>query len=365
MLNKIIFKKIIIPLLLVDMIVMSIIFSVSGIYNDKVDTVIYVSQIEQFEKSSFSFENTKTALRFFKPFYGVVGSWFVPLLSPYAFILLINILFLLGLTILSFFLLKEIFADSRFAFWGAAWVTAGYPMFKYGLALGTDISGWFFAVAGTLAALVGARENKMRYFALASLLGFLGALAKESGVLGLVFAGVYILSHIGVWRFKKVVKALACLSAPFFFLEGLFVFLMNWFGFPTFFDWYALNLSSYAKEYYKLFYFIGVELSSFHVILFLGLLGVYYAVKRRDIFNREWLAIFLGLFMAVLPVLAWPIFISRIFYVQFLFFVPLALYGIYHFSLSGRNKKILGLRLSDYMLFTPIAASIFLFLLRC
>src|SRR3989344_279562 len=111
--NKMLLKKIIIPLILIDMIVMSIVFSVSGLYNDKVDTVIYVSQIEQFEKSNFSFDNSKAALRFFKPFYGVVGSWFVPLLSPYAFILLINILFLLGLTILSFFLLKEIFADSR------------------------------------------------------------------------------------------------------------------------------------------------------------------------------------------------------------------------------------------------------------
>lgn len=361
--NKITIKKIIISLIAIDIIILSIIFSVSGVYNDKVDTGIYVSQINQFKQGSFSLENSKAALRFFKPFYGVVGSWFVLLLSPYAFILFINIFFLSALTILSFFLFKEIIADDRLAFWGAIWAASGYPMLKYGLALGTDISGWFFAVATVLAVLIGARQSKMRYFILASLLGFLGALTKESGILGLVFGGAYVLAHIGVWNFKKIVKTMARLSIPFLALEGLFLFLMSKTGLPTFFDWYALNLSSYAREYYKLFYFIGTELSSFHIILFFGLLGIYHAIKRKDVLNREWLAIFFGLFAASLPVLAWPIFISRILYIQFLFFIPLALYGIYHFSFSGADKKILGLKLSDYMLLAPVIISVTLFFL--
>ncbi len=351
-----IFKKIIVPLVLIDIAVILIVFSVSGIYNDRVDTSIYVSQIEQFENRAFFLQGTKADLRLFKPLYGVIGSLFVPILSPYSFILLLNIFFLFALTILSFFLFREIISDRNFAFFGAIWVATGYPMLKYGIALGTDISGWFFAAAAALAALIAARENKMRYFALASMLGFLGALTKESGVLGMAFGGVYILAHIGVWNFKKILKSAAYLSVPFFALEGLFLFLMNRFGLPTFFDWYALNLSNYAREYYKWFYFIGTELSSFHIILFFGLLGIYYAAKRKDVFDREWLARFGGLFAASLPVLAWPIFISRILYVQFLFFIPLALRVIKELSVQRP-------RLAKYLLVLPIIISATLFLL--
>lgn len=356
-------KKIILFLFAVDILAMFLIFSMSGVFNTDVDTAIYVSQIKQFDRGSFDFSDTKAALRFFKPLYGIVGAWFSPALSYYASILLLNILFLFFLTATAFFLFLELGADRKFSVAGSAWLAFGYPMLKYGLALGTDISGWFFAAATALAVLLGAHAGKTRYFILASLLGFLGALAKESGVLGLVFGGIYILAHIGVWNFKKIIKYLACLSLPFLALEALFFFLMSRLGFPTFFDWYALNLSHYAGEYYKFFYFVGTELSAFNIVLFFVVAGIYYAVKKKDVLNREWLARFCGLFTASLPVLAWPIFISRVLYVQFLFFIPMALYGIYNFSLSSLDRKILRLKLSDIMLLTPIIASLSLFLL--
>jgi hypothetical protein len=235
---------------------------------------------------------------------------------------------------------------------GAIWIITGYPMLKYGLALGTDIAGWFFSVLTILSVLIGARLDKVKYFILASLIGFLGALTKESGVLGLVFGGVYILAHIGVWDYRKIVNFLAGLVLPFFALEAFFLFIMAKFGFPTFFDWYSLNLSSYAKEYYKLFYFIGVEASSFNIILVFCLLGVFYAIKKKEFLNREWLARFTGLFIASLPVLMWPIFISRILYIQFLFLIPLALFGV-------ANIKIL----NRYLFVLPPLFNIFLFLI--
>lgn len=345
-------KKIILLLLAVDVLVMALVFSVSGFFNDGVDTTIYVSQINQFDRGVFDLADTKASLRFFKPFYGVVGLWLVPFLSPYSAIFLMNVSFFILLSIVSFFLFLELGFDKKFSVAGAMWVITGYPMLKYGLALGTDAAGWFFSALTILAVLIGSRLSRTRYFILAALIGFLGALTKESGVLGLVFGGVYILVHIGVWNYKKIVNFLAGLVLPFLILEAFFLFIMAKSGFPTFLDWYSLNLSSYAKEYYKLFYFIGVEASSFNIILVFSLFGIFYAIKKKEFLSREWLARFSGLFVASLPVLMWPIFISRILYIQFLFFIPLALFGV-------ANAKIL----NRYLFVLPPLFNIFLFLI--
>ena len=90
---------------------------------------------------------------------------------------------------------------------------------------------------------------------------------------------------------------------------------------------------------------------------------MYYLVKYQDKLSGEWRLKFLSLFIASLPVLAWPMFISRVLYVQFLFFLPLAVYGVARFVASFSDRKLLGMKISTYLIFAPIATSVSLYLL--
>ncbi len=354
-------------LLIVDICVAVFIFSFSGIYNDKLDTAIYVSQIQGFSDPSVVIADPAAAsFRFFKPFYGIAGSIIGPWtigLSPYNAILVINLLFFVGLTFLSYLFFKKIGLDEKFSIAGAAWVAMGYPMLKYGLALGTDISGWFFAVAVIVLFLHAIQTGKIRYVFLASLVGFVGSLTKETGVLGLIFAGVYILMQIGNWDWSRFWKWMAALCIPFFALEAGFQYFLYKSGAPSFVEWYKWNHASYAREFYKFKYFIGVEGSTFSIILLLALIGMIIAIKNRDILKRSWLSLHLSLLIATLPMLVWPIFLSRVLFVQFIIFFPLALYTIWHLRHQFEGKQLMTIPILYYILFLYPILSIILFII--
>ena len=358
-------KKTVLLLVLVDVLVLLVVFFVSGFLNTRIDTEVYTSQIMRLEEGRFFEYSTDdvTLMQASKPLYAFLGSLIVPFFNPQVAILLINIFFLFGLTFVGYFFFLELGFDNKFAIAGSAWLTTGYPVLKYGLALGTDISGWFFALTVSLVVLVGVRKNNFWYFVLASLLGLLGFWGKETGVLGLVFGGCYILAHIEKWGFKKAGKFLLSLSMPFLFFGGGFVLFLHSIKFPTFINWYGMNFSTHAENSYELFYFLGTEISAFHVLLIFASVGMYYLVKYQDKLSGEWRLKFLSLFIASLPVLAWPMFISRVLYVQFLFFLPLAVYGVARFVASFSDRKLLGMKISTYLIFAPIATSVSLYLL--
>ena len=64
-------------------------------------------------------------------------------------------MFLVGLTWWTYLFLREMDFVGGPSVAGTVWVVLAYPVLKYGLALGTDISGWFFAVATCALALRG------------------------------------------------------------------------------------------------------------------------------------------------------------------------------------------------------------------
>lgn len=310
----------------VDVLVMFFVFSISGFYNDRIDTAIYVSQIEDFSMGGTT-GSYESSFRLFKPFYGIIGSWLTFVFPPITAILFINILFFIGLTFLSYLFFIKLNFNVLFSTVGAIWVATGYPIFKYGLALGTDISGWFFAVATIVVFLCAVSQNYSRYIIFSSLIGFLGSLTKETGLLGLIFSGVFILMHINVWSGKKVISWLLFLCAPFFVLQTIFLFIVSSLGAPTFLDWFKLN-QGHTEYYSKFFRFLGVEGSAFNIILILSVVGIFLAIKNRDILKRNWLKTYVPLFVASLPVLFWTTPLSRVLYIQFIFFIPLSLYGL-------------------------------------
>ena len=340
-------------------VVMLVSFAMSGLYNTHIDARTYVDQIGEFRAL---WQGGVMTLDTFKPFYGIVGSFMSLVVSPYLSILIMNISFLFGISILAYLWLRELRFDDEVSVIGALWIVLSYPVLKYGLAISTDISGWFFALLSISIFLSGIRTNKFKYIIYASIVGFLGSISKETGVLGLIFCGVYIICHIGLWQKEKVIKYLSCLCVPFAVLQGILLWTVSRAGSSTLIGWFSSNQNHYGQSYRNLKYFIGVEGSTFNILAILALLGIFIAYRNKDLFSREWLSLYLSLFVASLPVLIWPIFISRIVFIQYIVVIPLAVYFISKMKFELNQQKVVGIPIFYWIIALPPITSLILFI---
>jgi hypothetical protein len=303
-------------------------FIAVGPFKMNIDGDIYVSQVEQFEAGQITLTPYDVALRAFKPFPGVFGSLFTPIITPVEALQLLNLLFLFGLPFVAFKFLRELNFSPREATWGALWLITGYPLLKYGLAISTDIGSWFFALLSAYFVLKGIRTKSYREVILASLLGFIGGTVKEPGVFGLIFGGLYILFTYHSRNMRKTFAFLSALVFPALLLEITLFSVLMYAGFPSFFDWYGqVAHDDFIKENYQILKYVGVSLSSFSLLILYACVGLYGALRKYESIGKHTVAVILALLLASLPVLLWKIFISRVLYIQFLFFIPLGLIG--------------------------------------
>ena len=353
-------KKIILLILLADVLIMGLVFSVSGFYNGSVDTEEYTGQI-RYQGGEDEILSEAVKMRLFKPMYGFIGGVLLPIMEPETSILLTNISFFIGLSIAFFFFLKLLQFGESASFVGALWLISGYPLLKYGLALGTDISGWFFAVLAGVLGLVGLKTGKLWPLIFSSVAGFIGFLGKETGILGLGFAG---LSVLFTWDSEKVglfLKRLAAISLPFIFLEGIYLTYLFSNGIPTFFDWYRVDTKD-TKIFQTIPYFAGIEAAAFHILFLFAGAGVFFATREKEFLTKKWLKIFLPLLVVSLPVILWPIYTTRILYIQFLFIIPMALYGADKFLLKI-NPESRRRMTAIFIAALPVVISVTLFLI--
>jgi hypothetical protein len=342
-------------LALISLSVFLFVTSVSGVIDLRVDGESYISQVEFFRGEG------SDAPRLFKPLYGVLGALLSPVFSPAGAIVFLNLLFLCGLLGVTYFFLREL----SFAEWearvGALWVGTGYPLLKYGLAISTDMGGWFFAASTILLVLVALRTESTRLLFLASLVGFLGGITKETGVLGLIAGGFLILFSFRDKPLSRVVKQIFILALPALILEGALIACLTYLGLPTFLDWYESNTEGYGGAYYTLSYWLFTEGGAFNLLWLFALCGVFFYLKHGFMRDRAVILKLVAIFLATLPILLWPIFISRILFIQFLFVVPLALLGLRFFSrVLPQPYRLLG---TSILVALPIIGSTALFLL--
>ncbi len=356
------FEKKYTPVLLASAVVVAaiLVFSISGFFNERIDAKEYASEIVSMQSV---WHGGAPSVVTFKPFYGAIGSLLSFAFSPYVSILLINLAFLCGLAWIGYIAFREFDFEETDAAVGGAWIVLSYPMLKYGLALSTDISGWFFAILTIAVFLFAARNDLPKHAIFASLIAFLGSTAKETGALGLIFCGMYILFQIGVWQKKKVAAWLAYICVPFLALQFVLIYCMQRANGLTLVQWFSHNQDAYGQSYRTLSYFLGVEGSTFNMIAIIALIGIFVAFKNRDLFKRSWLATYVPLAVASIPVLVWPIFISRVLFAQYMFFVPLALYGLAHIRMNAGSKKAFGIPLYAIVAAAPIVVSVILFVL--
>ena len=334
-------------------------FVVVGPFNMRVDGHIYTSQVEQFEAGTLALEPLEVALRAFKPFPGVWGSLFVPLLTPVEALQLLNILLIFAFPFAVFFFLKELGFEERTARWGALWVLTGYPVLKYGLAISTDLGAWVSTFVTAALVLRGIRTDSLRTIVLASLIGFIGGTFKETGVIGLVFGGLAILFSLRTQTWGRTLAYTSALVLPALILEiGLLAILVVQ-GFPTFVEWLSINNTSYAYSITeRLIRLGGVELSTFNALWIFAVVGVITCIQK----HREWISEYgkyvLAAGFAVSVVVVWPIPISRVVFIESLVVIPLALRGA-----EAISDRFVGSRktLYTFLLFgSPIAASVVL-----
>lgn len=329
--------------------------SVFGIAH--IDTASYTDQIIALRHGVLSSPDQWAEYRAFKPLYAVVGVA-LPFLSPDTILLGVNALFLMGLGIAMYFFLLELGFLYAEALLGSVWVLTGYPALAFGFALGTDISGWFFELITMLVILIAVRTDSARMLVFASLLGFLGAASKETGVVGLFFGGVYVLLRLPWQGLAKTARQIALLSIPFLVLEGALLSAVHLSGLFTFFGWLGLNESLYHSVH-TLKFFIGSEVTTFNILLVLLVLGIYALARERVQLDRErWLQL-IALIIAALPIIAWPFFTDRILYSEFFAVIPLALYGARYLdsktgSASGKRLLLYGLYAVPLLISVPL-----------
>lgn len=316
-----------------------------------IDKQDYISQIEHLRNPLTSQLNEFGTYKIFKPLYADIGTYLL-FLSPEALILTLNAIFFCGTYILFFLVLTELGFSKKYSLFGSIISMLAYPALWYGYALGTDVSGWFFCIATIYTALIAFKNNTARYFLLASVLGFIGFLGKETGLLGLGFAGAYAILNWKNWGVKRITKSILLLSLPFVILELSFLTSMYFSGGENFVNWFSTNKERFGNVHTFKFWF-GSEVSTFNILWLYAFYALFSFFKKSIVVPKETTYKILALIIATLPVLVWPIFLDRVLYIQFIAVIPLALYGIQALA----SKKPSSKKFEVFLFILPIAVS--------
>jgi 4-amino-4-deoxy-L-arabinose transferase-like glycosyltransferase len=125
----------------------------------------------------------------------------------------------------------------------------------------------------------------------------------------------------------------------------------------TFIDWISFNIKTNTTEkFHSLYYFSLTELATFHILWLYAILGIFYLIKNNLYKEKKNILLWSSIVLGTLPVLFWPLFYVRIFYIQFVVIVPLALLGITYITDKYRNPSVI-----NFLVFIPIAISGILF----
>ncbi|MDD2785439.1 MAG: glycosyltransferase family 39 protein [Patescibacteria group bacterium] len=320
------------------------------------DTLSYTVTAEYFHNHVMPIDPTLNHFvraRLLKPFYPAVISVFIPVVPPETSFLIINLLFFFGCV---FFLYKILNEYLNFKPWqsfvGVAWFACSYPMLKYGFALMTDVGGYFFALLAIYIALMSDKRDRPSLLFWAGLTSAIGFTVKETGGLGMLFILFYWMMKIKELGFWNVFKRWLIAGIPFLTISLVMqLTIMNLSGY-SYADWVGSNEEASGAKLRKLKYFAGTQGAAFHFLWLFFLYGLYKIKKSQ---NLKALAAFIPV---GLPVLAWPIFITRILFFQFVYVIPVALNGLKELDEKLSNKKILTFALASL----PCIVSIALFL---
>jgi 4-amino-4-deoxy-L-arabinose transferase-like glycosyltransferase len=330
-------------------------FSVLGVYQKQYgDTRSYVDMI-RFYSGKGAPQDPAALLsmqaRLLKPVYGYAGAALSPWLTPENTILILNLFFYFGVVILLFFLFRELSFTDGYAVMGTLWFVTAYPVLKYCFALLTDLGGYFFAVLTILMFIRAVKKQRLWVFLLAGLLSGLGFATKETGGMGMLFGALYLFTSAKSFGWKKTLSYFLASAVPFGIVAILTQYQASLFSGYDFLNWLSSNEQTYRRDPIM---FIGTMLSAFNL---LWLPFFYGLINWKNWGNKKAV---ICLIPPGLTVLAWPIFISRILFFQFIFLFPIALSG---FKSAVDGLKIKSRTAKLFIGLLPCAVNLLLFLL--
>ncbi len=301
-------------------------FSYLGLYQYQGDTESYTNMIEYFatgHKPADQEMLARTNVRFLKPVYGIMGAALHPIFEPKLALWLMNIVFYFGCIALLFIILdKYLKLGSKYACLGAIWFASGYPLLKYGFGLLTDIGGYFFALLGIWFYLSTLEKEKNYKYLLLGVISGVGLACKETGGLSIIFIFLHTLLSIKQIGFKQAIKRWVLVGLPFALIAAGTQFLGYKLSGLSYADWIKLSESLFGAHFRTIKYFIGTQGAAFNALWLFVLAAL---INYKEIIKNK---ILISLVVMTLPILAWPIFITRILYFQFLYVIPLALMGL-------------------------------------
>lgn len=284
------------------------------------DTDSFIATIEWFRGREVDFMPN----RYLNPLYPIIGAYLLPFLSPAMVLIALNIIFFVGMIYASYGLWRRVFQDALTGFVAALILVTNYSFIRYGLTQVQDMGGYFWYVLTLYSSWRWFEDGKRQWLWLGGVAVAAGLLTKESGAMGALFFGALLLCRRLLWRERlKAFVEFSILPFVTLIVNGIRGAEIGF----TSLDWYRVNWEIYGHEFVP-FKWAGVNASTFNVVWFLVLAGIWYLIKNlRSLDRRVW--VYLG--AVVLPsasYFAWPIFISRTVIMSAWLLVPIGAYGL-------------------------------------
>ena len=271
--------------------------------------------------------------RYLNPFYPLVAGKALFFLSPASALISINIFFYVGLIFLTYFLIKDVFKDEIIGFLTALFVMTGYTMVRYALTQVQDMGGYFWFVLTLFAGWRWFKNSGWAWVALASASTAFGLLTKESGAMAAVFFGILVL-----WSKRKLINK-GVVLALFSVLPFATIVINKIRSYDVGYDslqWFRDNWEIYAATNYNFTKWIGINVSTFNLLLPVFLIGLYFIIRNWRTIDNDVKLYLISVLPSSLSYLAWPLFISRTVFICSWFVLPVVAYALRNLMLRGR-----------------------------
>ena len=274
--------------------------------------------------------------RYLNPFYPLIAGKVLFFLSPASALILMNIFFYTGLIFLTYFLIRDVFEDEIAALFTAIFVMTGYTMVRYALTQVQDMGGYFWFVLTLFAAWRWYKRPSWSLVALGSASTAFGLLTKESGAMAAVFFGILVLWSKRKFFFKAVTLAVfAVLPFATIVINKIRSYDVDYDSL----EWFRDNWEIYAATNYNFTKWLGINASTFNLLIPVFLLGLYLLLKNWRTVGADVKVYLLAVLPSSLSYFAWPLFISRTVFICSWFVLPVAAYALRRLMSRGQIWK--------------------------
>lgn len=281
------------------------------------DTDSYIISIEYFRgQNTQLFPN-----RYLNPFYSLVGATILRWLSPPMVLIVLNIIFYFGLTVLTYDLFRRVFSSRAVGIAATSVLITGYPLLRYGLTQVQDIGGYFWFVLTLYAGWRWHEEDKTKWLLLGSAAISGGLLTKESGAMGaLFFAVLIILSSLSIPEKLKRLSIVASIASVTLLIN---IWRGHLVGYSSL-QWFIDNWKVYGPGNYNFFKWFGVNVTTYNATWLFAIAGTWLLAVKKQWLSPSVKLYFLAVFIPSLSYFAWPLFIGRTVFISAWLITPLA-----------------------------------------